>query len=186
MIDFGLVDAIDAEAIGQPGQRTFRLRARSEDSYAALWLEKEQLTQLGRLFSQLIAERSRQRGRPAGEAEPVGNFPQRPQVDIHVARLGLDYDADTERVILLADGPAALERGDTPEFRMEISRAQALATMRSIEEAVAGGRPLCPLCHQAVEFAGQAHFCPRTNGHSADLEIPPLNEEEDDDVEGDE
>lgn len=181
MIDFGLVDAIDAEAIGAPGQRTFRVRVRSADSYAALWLEKEQLAQLGRLFSQLIAERSKLRGRPAGESEPVGNFPQRPQVDIQVARLGLDYSTENERVILLADGPAALERGDTPEFRMEISRAQALATMRSIEEAVAGGRPLCPLCHQAVEFAGQAHFCPRTNGHSKDLDIPPLNEEDDED-----
>jgi hypothetical protein len=111
----------------------------------------------------------------------VGNFPQRPQVDIQVARLGLDYSTENERVILLADGPAALERGDTPEFRMELSRAQALATMRSIEDAVAGGRPLCPLCHQAVEFAGQAHFCPRTNGHSKDLDIPPLNEGDDED-----
>ena len=40
MIDLGLVDAVDAEAIGQPGQRTFRLRARAGDQYAALWLEK--------------------------------------------------------------------------------------------------------------------------------------------------
>ena len=58
MIDFGLVEAVDAEAIGEPGQRTFRIRARVGDSYGALWIEKEQLAQLGRLFSQLLAERS--------------------------------------------------------------------------------------------------------------------------------
>lgn len=183
MIDFGLVDAVDAEAIGPPGQRTFRVRSRSGDSYAALWLEKEQLAQLGRLFSQLIAERSRQRGRPAGEVEPVGNFPQSPQVDMQVARLGLDYDTDQEHVILLADDAPALERGASPAFRMEISRAQALALMQSIEDAVSGGRPLCPLCHQPLEAEGQQHFCPHTNGHSKDLEVPSLDDDDEDDDE---
>lgn len=183
MIDFGLVDAVDAEAIGQPGQRTFRVRARSADSYAALWLEKEQLAQLGRLFSQLLAERSRQRGRPAGEVEPVGNFPQDPQVDLHVARLGLDYDTDQERIILLADDQTALERGDTPAFRMEIGRDQALNAIKVIEQAVSGGRPLCPLCHQALEHEGQAHFCPGGNGHSKELEVPPADADDDEDEE---
>lgn len=181
MIDFGLVDAVDAEAIGQPGQRTFRVRARSGDSYAALWLEKEQLAQLGRLFSQLLAERSKQRGQPpAAELEPVGNFPQQAQVDMQVARLGLDYDTDNERVVLLADDQVALERGDSPAFRMEIARDNALQVIKVIEQTVAGGRPLCPLCHQALEYEGQGHFCPGGNGHSKDLEVPPIDAEDDD------
>src|SRR5262249_22530542 len=58
VIDFGLVDAVDAEAIGEPGRRTFRVRARAGDQYAALWIEKEQLTALGRGISSLLAERS--------------------------------------------------------------------------------------------------------------------------------
>lgn len=185
MIDFGLVDAVDAEAIGQPGQRTFRVRARMGDSYAALWLEKEQLAQLGRLFSQIIAERSRQRGRPVEDTEPVGNFPQTAQVDMQVARLGLDYDTENERVILLADDAPTLERGGSPAFRMEVSRAQALGLMGSIEDAVSGGRPLCPLCHQPLEAPGQQHFCPHTNGHSKELEVPPLAGDEDDDEDDD-
>ena len=69
MIDFGLVDAIDAEAIGQPGQRRFRLRVRSGQEYAALWMEKESVAALGRSFSALLAERSTQRGRPAADVE---------------------------------------------------------------------------------------------------------------------
>ena len=63
MIDFGLVDAVDADAVGPPGQRHFRLRARVGDQYASLWLEKEQLIEIGRIFSRLLAERSRQTGR---------------------------------------------------------------------------------------------------------------------------
>jgi uncharacterized repeat protein (TIGR03847 family) len=184
MIDFGPVDAVDAEAIGAPGSRTFRLRARVGDSYSALWMEKEQLASLGRLFSQILAERSRRRGQPTEPVEPVGNFPQHAQVDFQVARIGLDFDAETERVILLADDPGATERGDTPAFRMEISRAQAVAAIRQIERIVVSGRPLCPLCKQPLESEGQEHFCPRTNGHSAELEIPDVDE--DDDEDGDE
>ncbi len=181
MIDFGLVDAVDGEAIGPPGQRTFRLRARVGGSYAALWMEKEALASLGRSFSQLLAERSRLRGQEAGPVEPVGNFPQHAQVELQVVRIGLDYDAEQERVILLADDAPALERGDTPVFRMEISRAQAIPLIRLIESVVAAGRPVCPLCKQPLDDPSRPHFCPPTNGHSKDLEIPALDEEEEDD-----
>ncbi len=58
MIDFEHVDAVDAEAIGPPGERTFRLRARVGDSYAALWMEKEQLAAVGRSFSTIRSFRS--------------------------------------------------------------------------------------------------------------------------------
>ena len=186
MIDFGLVEAVDAEAIGPPGQRTFRLRARSGDTYAALWMEKEQLAALGRSFSQILAERSRLRGQPGGAVEDVGNFPQRAQVDFQVARMGLDYDTDEERVILLADDPTAAQRGDTPAFRMELTRAQALSAITLIEQIVTSGRPLCPLCQQPLAHEGEQHFCPHTNGHSKDLEVPPLEEDEDDEDEDDE
>lgn len=186
MIDFGLVDAIDAEAIGSPGQRTFRLRARVGDEYAALWMEKEQLGALGRSFSQILAERSRLRGQPAGTVEEIGNFPQHARVEFQVARMGLDYDPDRERCILLADDPQAGQRGDTPAFRMEISRDQALSVIDLIEDIVSAGRPLCPLCHQPLEEEGQQHFCPSTNGHSKELEVPPLDEASDEDDELDE
>ena len=175
MIDLGLVDAVDGEAIGPPGQRTFRVRARAGDSYAALWMEKESLASLGRSFSQILAERSLQRGQPAGTAEPVGNFPQHPQVELQVARIGLDYDSEHERLILVADDATALERGDSPAFRMEISRAQALFVIRQFEQVVAAGRPLCPLCQEPLDQPGQEHFCPRKNGHSKELELPPVD-----------
>lgn len=186
MIDFGLVDAVDAEAIGPPGQRTFRLRANSGDSYAALWMEKEQLIALGRSFSQVLAERSRLRGQPTEDVLPMGPFPADAQVDFPIARLGLDFDAEQEHLVVLADDAGAVERGDSPAFRMEMSRAQTLSVIRVIEEVVAGGRPLCPLCKQPLEEPGQQHFCPRTNGHSKDLAIPSEEVDEDDDEDDEE
>lgn len=172
MIDFGIVDAVDAEAIGEPGQRTFRLRARSGANYAALWLEKEQLATLGRAISQVLAERSRHRGDPAGEAAPLDSFSARPDVDMQVVRLGLDFDADTDRLALLADDQSGLERGDTPTFRLEMGRTDALNLVRIISDVVSAGRPLCPLCGRPIEQAGQAHFCPGSNGHSKEVPIP--------------
>ena len=185
MIDLGLVDAVDAEAIGQPGQRTFRLRARAGATYVALWLEKEQLAALGRSVSQLLAERSMRRGQPGGVVEAVGNFPQRAQVEFQVARMGLDYDVEQEQAVFLADDPQAAERRDTPALRMAFSRSQALTLIHVIEEAVAGGRPTCPLCKQPLDYANAPHECVHTNGHSKEP-LPPRESAEADDEDDDE
>lgn len=173
MIDFGLVDAIDAESIGPPGERTFRIRARAGANRAALWMEKEQLATLGRAFSQLLADRSGRRGSPADPAPEIGDdFGESPDVDFRIARLEIDFDEDSERIVLLADDDEALERGDTPAFRLELTRAMALAIVQRIPPIVAAGRPLCPLCGRPLDAAGAAHFCPGSNGHSAEEPIP--------------
>ena len=174
MIDFGLVDALDAEAIGPPGQRRFRLRARVGGQYASLWIEKESVAALGRSFSALLAERSKQRGRPAGEVEEVGNFPQTANVDLQVARLGLDWDGELEHIIVLADSAEALESGDTPSFRMAVNRSLALRSLKQFQDVVSAGRPTCALCHEALEYVGQSHFCPGQNGHTVEIPLPPL------------
>ena len=173
MIDFGLVDAVDAEAIGEPGARTFRLRAASGSSRAALWMEKEQLTGLGHAISALLAERARSQPRVAPQLSTVEDIGPHPDVELQIVRLGLDYDGDGDRdvIVLLADDREALQRGDSPAFRMEISRAHALGVTRQISAIVSAGRPLCPLCGTPLEGDGQ-HFCPGSNGHSRDLELP--------------
>lgn len=178
MIDFGLVDALDAEAVGLPGERTFRVRANKDDNYAALWLEKEQLTLLGRSFSQLLAERSKQRGQSVDDAAEMGPFPATPLVDLQVARLGLDFDEDSGHIVLLADDAGALERGDTPTFRMEINRSQAVAFIRLVEDVVASGRPLCPLCTRVLEADGSCIACPGSNGHAKEIPLPPLERDD--------
>lgn len=182
MIDFGLVDALDAEAIGPPGQRTFRVRARVGDNRASLWMEKEQLSALGRAFSQLLAERSRERGRPVESPPAMGDFSGDADVDMRIARMGLDFDDERNRLVLLADDREALEHGDTPAFRLELTRAMAMAMIESIPRIVAAGRPLCPLCGQALEGDRQ-HFCPGSNGHS-DEPLPEATAE-DEEEEGD-
>ena len=60
---------------------------------------------------------------------------------------------------------------------MEITRTMALALVESIPGIVGAGRPVCPLCQRPLED-GAEHFCPRTNGHSAELELPSDRVEE--------
>jgi uncharacterized repeat protein (TIGR03847 family) len=170
MIDYGLVDAIDAQSIGPPGQRTFRVRIQSGQNRASLWFEKEQLAALARAISQLLADHSKLRGRPAEPAPAVDDF-EVGDVELQVARLGLDFVAEAEQVVMLVDDREAIERSDTPAFRAEITRAMAMSLVEAIPDIVAAGRPTCPLCGRPIEGSGQ-HFCPQTNGHSKDLPIP--------------
>ncbi len=181
MIDFGLVDAVDAETIGPPGERTFRIRARAAANHVSLWMEKEHLAALGRALSQVLAERSSERGRASEPAPEMGDFPQDVDVEMPVARMGLDFEAEQEHIVVLADDREAVERGDTPAFRMEITRPMAMALIESIPKIVDAGRPLCPLCGQPLEGDGR-HFCPGANGHS-DEPIPEAAEDADEEDE---
>ena len=61
-VELGLATAVDAQAFGQPGQRTFRLRLLGEQAEAAsLWLEKEQMQALS-LALEADARAARLRG----------------------------------------------------------------------------------------------------------------------------
>ena len=55
--DLGLVDYLHCEAIGEPGQRTFNITARSDRGEAVVWMEKEQLFQLGISLKQFLTTR---------------------------------------------------------------------------------------------------------------------------------
>src|SRR5215469_6346882 len=90
---FGPATRLQAQAIGEPGHRTFRLLVESDDGRAAaLWVEKEQLQALGLAVEQLLAEfQGKSMGRPAKQP-PIETFPPNPTVDFKVGRLALGQD----------------------------------------------------------------------------------------------
>src|SRR4051794_40948754 len=54
--DFATVNRLEAEAIGRPGQRTFRIILGNErGETAVLWIEKEQIQALGDAIERLLA-----------------------------------------------------------------------------------------------------------------------------------
>src|SRR5947208_16322840 len=52
--EFGPVVRIEADAVGPPGRRAFRLLAVRTDASAWLWVEREQLQALAMLIEQLL------------------------------------------------------------------------------------------------------------------------------------
>src|SRR5437660_8992644 len=55
-INLGAVDLLGADAIGEPGQRRFRLFARSRRAAMLIWIEKEQLSSLALELDRLLAQ----------------------------------------------------------------------------------------------------------------------------------
>src|SRR5205814_7161666 len=80
---FGPASRLQAQAIGEPGHRTFRLMVESGDGRAAvLWVEKEQLQALGLAVEQLLTEfQGKLTGRPPRQP-PAETFPPNPTVEI--------------------------------------------------------------------------------------------------------
>jgi uncharacterized repeat protein (TIGR03847 family) len=170
--DFGIALGADAQAFGQPGERTFRLRIKgAEGESASVWLEKEQLQALSLAFKQMLA----QLDYPADDAEPaqpdVGDFPVVAEHDFRAGRMGMGFDA-AEQTIALYLYEAGLEEEDDPTVRVRLRQEQCASLMARLDEIISGGRPLCPLCGLAVDAAG--HMCVRANGHS----VQPIPDED--------
>ena len=168
--DFAMVEAIDAESIGTPGKRTFRIRILGSDESASLWVEKQQLAALGEAIPRLIEQLTTPDQHAGEPPASIGYFPDEPSVEFKVGRLALGYAAEEDRLVLLAHDLA--EEGEEeeeeeeetpPTFICRFTREQARQLSDACAEAVAGGRPLCTICHRPINPEG--HFCPRTNGH---------------------
>jgi uncharacterized repeat protein (TIGR03847 family) len=168
--NMGRADWIGVEALGVPGQRTFRLLVQNEESSAQIWLEKFQLQELAegiaRMFLKIDLERG-QEHRPVTEELPnpkPPNFPASPEIELHVGKLTLRYDPERDLIALDVLEADALE-GDAPVFRCLTTRRQMETLQSNSLIVVASGRPLCPLCGTPLSNPGMPHFCPQTNGH---------------------
>jgi len=163
-IDFGRALAVDAEAVGRPGQRRFRLLVRAGAAAAAVWMEKEQLAGIGAWFDEVLERLDRERPRSeADEEQPV--FDEAFDLEFQAAQIALGYDEADDLFAVHAFEVERSEEEDEPTLRFFLSRGQARALSRKIAVVVAAGRPLCPLCERPMDPTG--HACPRANGHAA-------------------
>jgi uncharacterized repeat protein (TIGR03847 family) len=180
-LDLGRAELIGAEAIGQPGNRRFRVFARSRRGAASLWMEREQMEALAAAIDQLLAESSNSLVlRPVVQANaptPPGapnDFPAHADVDFRVGQLQVGYDEDHEIVLLRAEALRVIEPGEdvediefNPQFSAYLARGQARRLSDHITGVLTGGRPRCPLCGMPMQ---PEHVCEKMNGfHPAGL-----------------
>ena len=158
-----------AGAVGPPGQRVFYLQAREADTLVTLKCEKEQVAALAEYLGGLLA-------RLPGHAAAAGDKPEllEPlEVAWPVGSLGVGYDGDRDRIVVIAneriedeDTEAEEKSSGGPEpasARFAITRAQAVTFIERARGLQRAGRPTCPMCGEPKDPAG--HACPRSNGH---------------------
>jgi uncharacterized repeat protein (TIGR03847 family) len=170
--DFGVAQRVDAQAFGQPGQRTFRLRViGSAAESASLWMEKEQMQALSMALKQMLSQLEYDDTPPPAD---VGEFPVVADHDFRVGRMGMGFNP-ADRTVVLYTYEIGVEDDDDPTLRVRLTQEQCASLGVQLDEIIAGGRPLCPLCGLAIDPEG--HACVRSNGHSKQ----PIPEEDADD-----
>jgi uncharacterized repeat protein (TIGR03847 family) len=167
------VTRLTADAVGEPGQRTFYLQAASGADQVTLLVEKEQVRRLAENLETWLPELAA--GRPEDPAEAAAAeagelaLAEPLEPDFRVGQLSLSYDAERDRVLVVATELQADEEEDpldVPEpleVRLYVTRAQLRVLARHGAQVVARGRPLCPLCGNPLDPSG--HICPAQNGH---------------------
>ena len=172
-MDLGHVERITADAIGEPGMRTFYLQARAGEQLLTVIVEKEQVELLARSVLELLADDPRETVVvEIDDDEQTLEEPVDPR--FRAGRLSIGFD-DTEDRFLLEieefvpeledDDPRSLLVGEPDTVSLWASREQMLALARHGEAVVGRGRPRCQFCGNPMDPEG--HVCPATNGHRA-------------------
>ncbi|HZS79739.1 MAG TPA: DUF3090 family protein [Ktedonobacteraceae bacterium] len=185
--DLGLVDVLGAEAVGQPGQRRFRLFALSNAGSVIMWLEKEQLQNLSLAIDRALAQitegtilRTIAQAEPPPEEEGgmPPTFPNTPSFEFQVGQIRLGFDEGRNLLALIVSPlEIVLERGRDPVaiIREEESVSifftlqQAHSLTNAITSLMTRGRPVCPLCNTPLD--GGPHACVKQNGHREIVQV---------------
>jgi len=167
------VDRISAGAVGEPGQRTFYLQARSGADLVTVMVEKQQVE----LLSASILDILSRVGKETGEGPPEGELQlEEPFEPLwRVGRLSIGYEEEHDRMLLELEevvpepeeedeeAPEAEEAPDPERVRVWATREQMLALSRQGAAVAAAGRPVCEFCGNPIDPEG--HTCPAMNGH---------------------
>jgi uncharacterized repeat protein (TIGR03847 family) len=172
--DLNPVQHIVADAMGEPGQRTFFLQARAGPMLVSLVLEKQEVGQLAIAVLQLLDELEKQYPNLSEATTNRRSVQLEHPLDplFRVGQLSIGYDEEDDMVWLVAKELVVNEAGevidpsreDVPAVRFVATRSQMRAMSEHALEVISKGRPVCPLCGRPIDRTG--HFCARTDGHA--------------------
>lgn len=172
-VELGPVERITAGAVGEPGQRTFYLQARSAEGLYSVIVEKQQVELLAASILDILERVGKETGQGPDDPEMQLEEPLEPVW--RVGKLSIGYAEDRDLLMLELEElvPGSEEEGEEdvpagegqePEtIRLWATREQMLALSRHGATVAAQGRPRCPFCDNPVDPEG--HTCPAMNGH---------------------
>ncbi|MAT61069.1 MAG: hypothetical protein CMH41_05435 [Micrococcales bacterium] len=165
--------------VGEPGQRTFFLQARSGRRRHSIAIEKQQAELLADRIDSLLDDLVAQGEISAEQAQTqpllMDDKPLDAPIeeDFRAGLLGLGWNAEPQLLVIEAfDSEAELEaapdlESDDPTgpdtLRIRLPAASAREFARRARAVVAAGRPSCPFCQLPLDPDG--HICPRANGY---------------------
>jgi uncharacterized repeat protein (TIGR03847 family) len=174
---FDPVERFVAGTVGQPGERTFFIQARTGGRLISVSLEKTQVQALSERLTYMIREIKQSYPtiviqRLTRDDEPL----ETPiEEEFRIGVIGIAFDASRE---LLQIDLQAVSEGDEeePEFidvddltgdqdimRVLISPSMADQFAKRAMSVVSAGRLPCPFCGGPIDLRG--HLCPRANGY---------------------
>lgn len=159
--DMGLVTTLTAEAIGQPGKRTFRLIVGSDAGTAFVWLEKEQLLELSLHLRRTIGMLEEVE-KTSAPAQPYPG-PDAPVIEFKLGKQAIEFDEE-HSVFRFWNYDVEVEE-DVASLVFEATIEQVEHFSEESLQVCSSGRPICQLCHNPIDPDG--HFCARSNGHPA-------------------
>jgi len=162
--ELGRAIGILADAVGEPGNRRFRILARSSDELANLWVEREQLLAMAAAIDKLMVDIPAVTEDDPDHPPREGalSFDLRPHIEFRVGQLALGYDEQNKLFVLLAHD-AEGEEGAPPAFSCLVTREQLQAFGFAVYALVAAGRPRCPICGRPTDDGPHDHA--QSNGH---------------------
>ncbi len=174
LYDLNPVQHIIADAMGEPGQRTFFLQARAGSQLVSVVLEKQEVGSLAVSVLQLLEELEKMHPElPTATRIKKAVHAEHPMEPLfRVRQLSIGYDEEEDMIWLIAKAQVLTEEGqiidpdqdEAPSVRFVGSREQMRAMSEHALEIISQGRPVCPLCGKPIERSG--HFCARTDGHA--------------------
>lgn len=152
--DFQHLDRLEPEALGEPGQRTFRLLVENNAGLAVLWAEKQHLQGLATAIDQLL-EATPDPTRHDDAAPTNTRAGVKTTLMMRASRFELGMDRREGGYVLQAYD-VELPQGAPAIFTCRPTRDMLAALTTAIMSLAAAGRPRCPICGQPIE-AGRPH-----------------------------
>lgn len=153
------LDALVTGTTGPKGQRVFFLQAQRGTTVVTLKVEKQQVLALADYLDQLLTDLP-----PTDDDPPeVGHLVEPLAPEWTVGAIGVAYEPDTDRLLLVAEELVTDDDADTDPAtaRFQVGRRQVVAFIDQARQVAAAGRPPCPFCGRPLD--GDGSFCPCSN-----------------------
>ena len=163
---FDPVERFICGTVGEPGDRTFFIQARTGQRLISVSLEKSQVQAISDRLHILLRELRGTDPSSTFLQVAADNQPLETPIDeeFRVGAISIDFDEASSKVQLDFEELVGDESDSAADIlRVRATLAQIRAFVRRADSVISAGRPPCPFCGGPIDSRG--HLCPRANGY---------------------